>query len=392
VLVGLGTIDPDPVALRLVDDTAALLGHTPLGLKLSALAVSMRAVQDWDVEQMDQISLAARSLGDPSTLLAATFVVLPPRDIDADRATLEGLRVVSRELADPVAQLSLELAEVLTSMWVGDTAGAEAAIDEFADVADRMQLRTYQWQPRMWRAALHLLSGRFDAAEAMVATMVEGTVGRLARYVRGQAGITYFNLARTRGTLEPIIESTRRAAERRDSVAFRASYALGLFETGQTPEAARYVAEHASFHTTHGYFAPADWFCRTLAEHRLGVDEAAEECYEEGLAYAEWYPLAGALSFCYGSAQYGLALRAEQLERWDEADKHFLAAHEGNEGIGARPWAAYGDLDHARMLLHHGLTADRDRAVELARAALDVAEELGMARLAEEARATLSSG
>ncbi len=58
-----------------------------------------------------------------------------------------------------------------------------------------------------------------------------------------------------------------------------------------------------------------------------------------------------------------------------------------NERMGAYPWVARTQFDHARMLLSRGKPRDRDRSRELIHEALATAEKLGMKSLAAKASA-----
>jgi hypothetical protein len=54
-----------------------------------------------------------------------------------------------------------------------------------------------------------------------------------------------------------------------------------------------------------------------------------------------------------------------------------------NQRWGARPWAAHAQGDLARMLLDRDRPGDRERAAQLAEAALSTAGELGLGFVSE---------
>jgi tetratricopeptide (TPR) repeat protein len=72
-------------------------------------------------------------------------------------------------------------------------------------------------------------------------------------------------------------------------------------------------------------------------------------------------------------------------ERWQDAERHFEAALEMNRRIGARSWLAHTQVDYARMLSARAEAGDPERALELARRALDGHRNLGMESYAAEA-------
>jgi len=91
-----------------------------------------------------------------------------------------------------------------------------------------------------------------------------------------------------------------------------------------------------------------------------------------------------------GSAAHYLGLLATTLEHFDEAESRFSAAEATHARLGAPGWAARTRLEWARMLLARGAPGDPERARELAGQALASASELGMARVAEQARVLLA--
>jgi tetratricopeptide (TPR) repeat protein len=52
-----------------------------------------------------------------------------------------------------------------------------------------------------------------------------------------------------------------------------------------------------------------------------------------------------------GAVARYLGLLATAMEQWDDAERHFQDALETNQRIGARPWLAHAQEDHARMLV-----------------------------------------
>ena len=77
-----------------------------------------------------------------------------------------------------------------------------------------------------------------------------------------------------------------------------------------------------------------------------------------------------------GSLARELGLLATALGRLDDADRHFADAIAANDAMGALPWLARAQADHARMLRARGDPADRERADELDTAARATFAEL----------------
>jgi DNA-binding CsgD family transcriptional regulator len=93
---------------------------------------------------------------------------------------------------------------------------------------------------------------------------------------------------------------------------------------------------------------------------------------------------------CCGSADRYLGLLCATMALWPEAQQHFEAALTMNERIGARVAQAYTRHDYATMLLTRGEAGDRERALELLKASLESAREIGMRALEERAAARLN--
>jgi tetratricopeptide (TPR) repeat protein len=96
---------------------------------------------------------------------------------------------------------------------------------------------------------------------------------------------------------------------------------------------------------------------------------------------------ASPVAYSLGSVSRYLGALATTLGRFEDAERHFKEALAMNERTGARPFLAFTQHEYAAMLLTRGDPADRDRALDLVNRALATAQELGMARLAQQALA-----
>jgi hypothetical protein len=94
----------------------------------------------------------------------------------------------------------------------------------------------------------------------------------------------------------------------------------------------------------------------------------------------------------FGSLARGLGVLATTLSRFDDAERHFLAALEIERNMGARPWCAHAQHDLAGMLLARGGSGDAARARALVDEAVSVYRELGMETWAARAAALAGSG
>jgi len=54
------------------------------------------------------------------------------------------------------------------------------------------------------------------------------------------------------------------------------------------------------------------------------------------------------------------------MERWDDAEQHFIDALQMNEERGLRPYLSHSRHAYADMLVKRGESGDQERALELA--------------------------
>ena len=118
----------------------------------------------------------------------------------------------------------------------------------------------------------------------------------------------------------------------------------------------------------------------------MGMGLLAETAYFLGdpehamTLHAKLLPYADRVAVSYpevatGAVARHLGLLATTMRRWNDAERHFEAALDLNQRIGAKPWLAHTLEDYARMLLTSGQPR---RARELAIRAVAGYRELGM--------------
>jgi tetratricopeptide (TPR) repeat protein len=122
----------------------------------------------------------------------------------------------------------------------------------------------------------------------------------------------------------------------------------------------------------------------------LGDTANAARLYAELLPVQRYCMVLGDGIICVGPAARVLGSLAALLERWDEAEAHFARALELSQGLGSPTWTARTRLDFGRALVLRGRPEDRERAQQLLCEASQGAGALGMARVANEARALAS--
>jgi tetratricopeptide (TPR) repeat protein len=118
--------------------------------------------------------------------------------------------------------------------------------------------------------------------------------------------------------------------------------------------------------------------CASVADER-----AAARLYSLLRPLAHVYAVAP-VEGVFGAIARGLGGLAARLQRYDDAERHFVAAIELERRMGARPWLAHAQHDLAAMLVARD---DPERAGPHLDAALETYGELGMETWAARASA-----
>jgi DNA-binding SARP family transcriptional activator len=191
------------------------------------------------------------------------------------------------------------------------------------------------------------------------------------------------------------VESVRQVAEAAPHrPVFRASLVLTLCDVGETDEAAALLEALLDDPMLRSGLLRR-FSLSMLAESAalLGDTRSAAQLYEwlaEELRHGDGV-IIGPNAF-FGAVRRYLGLLASTLGRAGDAVAHHEAALDVHERMRARGWAARSRYDLARALLARDEPGDAARAAELLAAAIDAAEELGMPKLLDEARAVPLGG
>jgi tetratricopeptide (TPR) repeat protein len=244
----------------------------------------------------------------------------------------------------------------------------------------------------MREATLCLLEGRFDNAEAHGNEMLRhaGSDPNLLNSYGGQQ----FTLNRERGRLSKVRDGLERAASRYPRlVIIRAMLALADCELGELENARRQFEGLASSNFSE---VPRDSMWTASVAYLAEVAGVLEDKARASTLYDLFAPHRGHLVVlswgvaCLGAVDRFVGMLSAVLGRWETAEAHFDSALALEARVGAPPLAARTRYWFARMLLARGEPIDRGHADQLLAASLLRAEDLGMSRLAEQARALRS--
>lgn len=273
-------------------------------------------------------------------------------------------------------------AHYLRQICLGEAGEMEAALAELevtSELADELRFPILRWRCLTRRGAISLLQGPSvgepHALAALEVGQASGQPDALSSF-----GAQYILVSWDRGTLVDLVDSVITFVDAMPGVrAWRAVLAMVYMETEQWD----LCAEQLSLISGPDCMLPADsaWMVGTalLGEcaAALGDRDRAAVLYELLAPYeGAVVDVVQGLSYL-GSVDRVLGLLSTCLERWDDADRHFLAARAIDERIGAVCFAVRTRRDHALSLIARG-RGGHDDALELVRSALRDARNLGM--------------
>ena len=378
-----------------LEEALMMLGGADRALRvrlLARLACAWRSSPDKrrqsDMLSREAIQLA-RALDDRATLsyaLAARFwAVWWPENPDERVRLAREMLEVSRALGDAERMVDAELMLWLSHLELGLMGDAKRQFERVRRVAEELRQPAQLWLGVAPRVLMALMEGDFAAAEVLAdQESGRGAGNTLARDDVSAAAFHRYLLGREHGTTAAMESEVRAAADEFPWYPLhRAAHCLVLLDSGREREA------RASF----GLLARDEFavFYRDN-EWLLGVSLAAEIAWRladeraAAILYAQLLPFAGrhavgSVEGSLGAVDRYLGLLAWTLGLIDEAERHFRAAVERNEQMGARPWAAHSRADLASALRTRA-DRRRDEAQQLERHALATATELGMSALA----------
>ncbi len=339
----------------------------------------------------------ARRLGDPSVLAYALAGYISAHH--SPQHTSEQVKLATELVDSALDAGDLERAvegyehRAEGLLELGDMRGAKADVDEMARVAAKLRQPSQDWFVAEIRAHHALLEGRFDEAERLIAAAFD--LGRRAESWSATVshGLQLYMLRRHQGRLAEVEQDVRRSVAAYPTYPiWRCVFAHMTATLGQQSESraafdALAASSFGAIPMDEMWLGSMSFLAETAAllRHESGATTlyAALAPYEDRVAVATPEISAGSV------ARY-LGLLAMALGRWIEADGHLAAAIETNDRIGARPWLAHAQEEHARTLVALGGPSRAARAERLSLSAAATFTALGMhddaARASRQAR------
>jgi tetratricopeptide (TPR) repeat protein len=390
----------DEYLVPLLERALAALGRDDSRLRVRLLArLAAGPLRDSTADAGRRRSLGvqalemARRIDEPATLAYALHGYLSSHlspDSTREQAELaKELIHVALDAKDSERAVEGYEIHLESSIELGDVSSAYADLEAMTTLAEQLGQPAQKWLAGVYRTALALLEGRFEAAEQLIGET--RSIGEQAlRWSAAVAhGLQLYLLRREQGRLEEVEELVRRGTTDYPTYPiWRCVLANMLAEQGSTAEAMTQLEELAA-DGFKGIPFDEEWevslclLSETAA--RLGDRDQAEMLYELLLPYADKVALSYP-EISLGPISRFLGVLASTISHYDDAARHFDDALAMNERIGARPWLAHAQDDYAHMLLRRGEPGDAENAQRLLDSARAAYLELGMS-----AQASISS-
>ncbi|WP_163509830.1 ATP-binding protein [Fodinicola acaciae] len=383
--------DPNRTIASLCERARALLSKADGALYARVLAAHSRALGELaEFDAAEELSrealLVAEQSAEPTAMAEAMHarhqLIMGPDGV-AERLAL-GARL--RDLAgQPGDALWGHLWRLTAAFEVGTMPAVDSEIASLAALVDRYGWPLARWHMLRAQASRHLLVGHFAEAEELTVRARDSVAGTQDRTATALFLSFASTLARLTGRFGR--HGVEEAAESVPPVpvimAGLAHYFLVAGDLDRAMSFYRVVRPHLpSLRKDVAFLAVLNGVSAVAVA--TGDLAAAEECYEHLLPYGTVYN--NAVQGCAGSVSRPLGMLAAALGKAEAADRHLTDAVAMERRIGAVPFLALAQLEHAKVLASQG-TRGGERARELLESCLRVARRLGMAPTVEAATA-----
>ena len=385
-----GVVDEERVAVLKAAYEAGS-GDSPERARLLATqAVELTHAGDWLYRRRlaNEALSMARRLNDPDTYVRVAgllyFCICVPETLDERLSmTAEVLRCV-REQTDPLVLHYAHRWRVYASANAGNLEDVDAHLPEVVRYAHECRDPHTAWAGMFIQTWRSLHAGDLEHAELLALETLHFGAETVQPEAMAVFVFQLFEIRRQQDRPEEIQASLAEAIEQYPGLpAFRAMLAVVQCELGNGEEAQALLDIDAvdAFTTVPYDFA---WLyglamyaeaCATLRD-----DRTAGELYDQLAPWHAQVPTCPQVVSLGAVALY-LGMLATVLDRFDDAEAHFIQAMEINERMQAPYWIARTQLEHARMLLARGDPDDASRAKALLDRVEGSAAEYGFAAL-----------
>ncbi|MHB8466066.1 MAG: ATP-binding protein [Acidimicrobiales bacterium] len=341
----------------------------------------------------------ARRVDDPTALAIALGAgmanYVPMQDTERWVAKLAEAVELAARGNDASAVNRARTALMWNLLELGDVARFDAELEVTEAFATALRAPVYAWAVPMWRATRAIMAGQLTRGEELSVEAV--TIGQQCDSAASlqMFGVQFYSIRREQGRLAETESGVRSMVEQYPAVpAWRTALALVLAETGRPDEARaelRPVAEVGVANIRRDGNWPIGISLLADVWDALGEpDPEASVAYELFLPFAHRFVNVGNAADSYGSVHRTLGVFATLVERYDAAERHFLAGIDADARTDGQRCVVRGQWQYAKMLVRRGAAGDRERADGIAEDGLATAERLGLTAAAERLRAIAS--
>jgi tetratricopeptide (TPR) repeat protein len=387
-----GAVEHDRVTL--LEEVLGALGpddSTARARVLVALAAALHFTDDPRRHDLAREAVAvARRLGDPTCLAhvlgLAGLALWDPSTLPERVAFASELNDLAAELGDPVLEVNGGIALYLAAAQQGDLDRAQEAMAASSRIAGNFGQPALRLRAAFGQASHAMMEGRF--------VDVEHLAEEAFRFGEALGNPDHPGMYRSQLVLLRILQGrTSEAAQLIEVLAGLIPLAaVEVCRAVVYAESGRYAEARAALQRLGGSSPealPRDYVRLTLLVLLARVASALDDRELAAWLYAELMPCRDQFLVtersALGPVAHYLGLVTAVLGRADEADAHFACAVDAQERTGARGLLAQTRLEWARLLLRRGEPGDGERARALAEAAAELAEELDIPVLAEQA-------
>ncbi len=296
------------------------------------------------------------------------------------------MAAVSRYLGDPTLEFWSVFAGWCGALMSQNLAGSHEAVELMGRLGDDVGQPLLRWTAAYARSSLSITAGRFAEAETLAHEAYELAAAAGLPDATRLLWSQLFWIRLEQGRIGEVLDVFARAGRRPGARPHTRILLCVLLCELDRLEEARPLFEALAADGFAGVQYP--WVQSMAVMARacalLGdLDQCAFLCEQ----LAPHHALVPTFTITtIEPVAYHLGLLTTRLGRYAEAERYFDEADEIAVRMEAPHWRARIDLERARMLVRRGGPGDAERAVERAGAALIVADELGMARVAGQAR------
>ena len=387
----------DEGSVRILEEALDELGQSE-GIRRARVMARLATELCWtaaptrtDALSHEAVALA-RQADDPATLahalLGRVLCASGPGHIDERAELIAEILACSERTGDREVAVNALMWRIGDAIQVGDQAAMRADMAALIQQVEALRQPADRWMIPTVHSQEALLEGHLADAEAFIGDILAEPV-RLANAAQ-VASALMFLVRREQGRLAELEAGLKSLVYQYPDVSvWRASLALLYAELGRAAEARVQfdgLAGDGLIRIRQDLTWPYTMACLAEACVVSGTAAQAVPLYDALLPYASRNVVAGPFYYL-GPVAYYLGLLATQLERWDDAERHFATAMQQVEAFAARPHLARIFCAQARMRLARGAADDRAAAADAVERALAIAGPLGMRALQERLQA-----